>query len=200
MHTYCTRLLVTKIMKSITSQESQSNIKSVPERSCTCSPSHQCSVSPARSCTRRPSELFRVRSVLRCAVFGGHLLDQIDKFTLLQTGSALLPPRGQESLQLQHSHFRQSIPAPVENRMLCVRRARMSILKLLRLQIFQTLKCSESYTGIRPTVSELTDLAVPALKSLADFADRNVCTEGAAHLTCHFGCSITGGSQVITLR
>ncbi len=101
-------------------------------------PSHQSSVSPARSCTRRPSELFRVRSVLRCAVFGGHLLDEIDKLTLLQTGSALFPPRGQDSPQLQHSHFRQSIPAPVENRMLCVRRTRMPF-KPLSLQIFQTL-------------------------------------------------------------
>ncbi len=104
-------------------------------------PSHQSSVSPARSCTRRPSELFRVRSVLRCAVFGGHLLDEIDKLTLLQTGSALFPPRGQDSPQLQHSHFRQSIPAPVENRMLCVRRTRMPF-KPLSLQIFQTLCCS----------------------------------------------------------
>ncbi len=62
------------------------------------------------------------------------------------------------------------------------------------------LQCQDSYTWTRPTISELADLAVPALKSLADFVDRNMCTEGATHLTCHFGCSVIGGSQVITLR
>ncbi len=37
----------------------------------------------------------------------------------------------------------------------------------------------------------------PCAEVSGRFVDRNMCTEGATHLTCHFGCSIIGGSQVI---
>lgn len=50
------------------------------------------------------------------------------------------------------------------------------------------------------TVSELTDLRVSAVEALADLFDGDMESQRLRHRRCDTCCSITAGSEVVTLR